>query len=51
MVRYVETYRDLLYETAGRARPLCVSYRPRGARLAIGTAIFRRFESRLAEEL
>jgi ABC-2 type transport system permease protein len=52
MVRYVETYRDLLYDNRGPTLVNCVYLIGTAALvLAIGTAIFRRFESRLAEEL
>jgi ABC-type polysaccharide/polyol phosphate export permease len=52
MVRYVETYRDLLYENRGPTLVNSVYLIGTAAlALAIGTAIFRRFESRLAEEL
>ncbi len=52
MVRYVETYRDLLYDNRG---PTLVNtvYLVVSAVvvLLIGMAVFRRYESRLAEEL
>jgi ABC-2 type transport system permease protein len=52
MVRYVETYRDLLYDNRG---PTLVNsvylIGTAAASLVLGMAIFRRYESRLAEEL
>ena len=52
MVRYVETYRDLLYDNRGPTLVNCVYLIGTAAIvLAIGMAIFRRYESRLAEEL
>ncbi|HUP73220.1 MAG TPA: ABC transporter permease [Acidimicrobiales bacterium] len=52
MVRYVETYRDLLYDNRGPTLVNTVYLISTAAIvLAIGMAIFRRYESRLAEEL
>ena len=52
MVRYVETYRDLLYDNRGPTLVNCIYLTGTAAiTLAIGMAIFRRYESRLAEEL
>jgi len=52
MVRYVETYRDLLYDNRG---PTLVNslylIGTAAIVLVIGMTIFRRYESRLAEEL
>ena len=52
MVRYVETYRDLLYDNRGPTLVNCIYLTGTAAIvLAIGMTIFRRYESRLAEEL
>jgi ABC-type polysaccharide/polyol phosphate export permease len=52
MVRYVETYRDLLYDNRGPTLVNCVYLTVTAAIvLAIGMSIFRRYEARLAEEL
>jgi ABC-type polysaccharide/polyol phosphate export permease len=52
MVRYVETYRDLLYDNRGPTLVNSVYLVVSAAVvLAIGMSVFRRYESRLAEEL
>jgi ABC-type polysaccharide/polyol phosphate export permease len=52
MVRYVETYRDLLYDNRGPTLVNCVYLIVSAAVVfVLGMAVFRRYESRLAEEL
>jgi ABC-2 type transport system permease protein len=52
MVRYVETYRDLLYDNRGPTLVNCLYLTvTAGIVLLIGLSIFRRYEARLAEEL
>ena len=52
MVRYVETYRDLLYDNRGPTLVNCIYLTVTAAvTLGIGMWIFRRYEARLAEEL
>ena len=52
MVRYVETYRDILYSNRGPTLVNCAYLIVSAAVvLVIGMSIFRRYESRLAEEL
>jgi len=52
MVRYVETYRDLLYDNRGPTLVNCVYLIGTAVIvLGIGMTIFRRYETRLAEEL
>ena len=52
MVRYVETYRDLLYDNRGPTLVNCLYLTGTAAIVfVIGMAIFRRYEARLAEEL